>query len=373
VTEVKPRLTALRQIQSGEEVIQLAIRIGLLAFLVYWSFVLVRPFIPILVWSVVLAVALYPFFTWLSTHLGDRPRTAATLITFGSLAIVIGPAAWLGIDLIDGLRSISEQLGAGTLSVPSPPPGVRNWPLVGERLHEFWSEASTNLAAAFRELAPHLKPVAGMVLALAGSASIGTLKFVASVILAGFLFPSGPRLVAAGKDILARIVPQRSDEFVALAGATIRTISQGVIGIAIVQSLLIGIGLKLLGVPGAGVLAFVVLILGILQIGSAIVILPVIIWLWVVKDFSIALLATIYLAVAGLADNAVKPMLMGRGLSTPMPVIFIGLLGGTLAHGIVGLFVGPIILAVAWELMMAWIRDDRANPKLPDARPTAEN
>jgi predicted PurR-regulated permease PerM len=118
---VNPGLKALRQIQAREEIIQLAIRIGLLALLVYWSFVLVRPFVPILVWSVVLAVALYPFFTWLSKHLGDRPRTAAILITLVNLSIVLGPVAWLGIGLIDGLRSISEQLGAGSLSIPSPP------------------------------------------------------------------------------------------------------------------------------------------------------------------------------------------------------------------------------------------------------------
>src|SRR3981189_2945619 len=176
-----PRI--FRQNMSGDEIIQLAVRLGLLALLVYWSFVLVRPFIPILVWSVVLAVALYPFFTWLSRHLGNRPRIAAILITLVNLSIVIGPVAWLGIGLIDGLRSISEQLGAGSLSIPSSPPGIRNWPLVGERISAFWDEASTNLKAAFRELAPHLKPLAGIALALAGSASVGTLKFVASVVL----------------------------------------------------------------------------------------------------------------------------------------------------------------------------------------------
>jgi predicted PurR-regulated permease PerM len=364
---VNKRLSAFPRIETGEDVIRLVIRIGLLAFLIYWSFVLVRPFIPILVWSAVLTVALYPFYTWLSRHLGDRPRTAAILITLVNLSIVIGPVAWLGVGLIESLRNMSEQLGAGNLSIPLPPPGIKTWPLVGERIDEIWNQASTNLKAAFKDLAPHLKPLAGTVLALAGSASVGTLKFVVSVLLAGFLFPSGLRLVAASREILARVVPQQSEEFVALAGATIRTISQGVIGIAIVQSLFIGIGLKLVGVPSAAVLAFAVLVLGILQIGSTIVLLPVIIWIWTTKDFAIALPATIYLVVVGIADNAVKPILMGRGLTTPMPVILIGLLGGTLAHGIVGLFVGPIILAVAWELMMAWIRDEPAGPP-PEAK-----
>jgi predicted PurR-regulated permease PerM len=352
-------LRAFRQIRSGEDVIRLAVRLGLLAFLVYWSFILVRPFVPILAWSAVLAVALYPAFDWLSSHLGGRPKLAATVVTALCLAIIIGPVAWLGVGLIDSLTEISEQFGNGRLVVPSPPAGLGNWPIVGQPLHELWSKASTNLEAAFRQLAPYLKPVAGYLLAFAGGLGIGTLKFLLSVVLAGFLFPSGPRLVSASKGFLSHVVAQRSEDFLALAGATIRSISQGVIGIAIFQALLIGLGLKLAGVPHASVLSFAVLIFGILQIGSLIVLLPVIIWIWSAKDFAIALPITIFLALAGISDNVLKPLLMGRGLATPMPVIFIGLIGGTLAHGIVGLFVGPIILAVAWELMMAWIREDQ--------------
>jgi predicted PurR-regulated permease PerM len=161
--------------------------------------------------------------------------------------------------------------------------------------------------------------------------------------------------------MLTRIVPQQSADFLALAGATIRTVAQGVIGIAVLQSLLAGIGLKIAGVPHAGVLAFAVLVLGIVQIGSAPILLPVVIWVWTAKDVGSAVLITIYLVLVGLSDNALKPLLVGRGLSTPVLVIFIGVLGGTLAHGIVGLFVGPIILAVAWELLMAWSRSDPAD------------
>jgi predicted PurR-regulated permease PerM len=208
--------------------------------------------------------------------------------------------------------------------------------------------------------------LAGPVLAFAGSAGVGTLKFILSVALSGFLFIYGPRMVEAIKRIQSRIVTHRCEDFVALAGLTIRTVAQGVIGVAVLQSLLAGIGLKLAGVPHAGLLAFAVLVLAILQIGSAIVIFPVIIWIWATKDVAVALPLTIYLAIVGLADNVLKPILMGRGLNTPMLVIFIGVLGGMIAHGIVGLFVGPIILAVAWELMMAWIREERVEAASPD-------
>jgi predicted PurR-regulated permease PerM len=352
-------LRVLRQSRSGDEILLLVVRLALLAFLLYWSFVLVRPFIPMLAWSMVLTVALYPPYHWLAVHLGDRPRLAAVTITIISLLIIVGPVAWLGVGLIDGLQDFAGQLGAGTLAIPSPPDGVKQWPIVGIRLFGLWEQASRNLGAALREMAPHLKPLAGPILAFAGGAGIGTLKFILSVALSGFLFIYGPGLVNAIRRIQTRVVTQRNEDFVALAGLTIRTVSQGVIGVAILQSLLAGIGLKVAGVPHAGVLAFAVLVLAILQIGSAIVLLPVIIWIWATKDFAVALPLTVYLLVVGLADNILKPMLMGRGLNTPMLVIFIGVLGGMIAHGIVGLFVGPIILAVAWQLMMVWIQEER--------------
>jgi predicted PurR-regulated permease PerM len=355
----------LQQGRSGDDVIQIAIRLGLLAFFIYWSFVLLRPFIPVLAWAVVLAVALNPAFDWLSAHLGHRPRVAALLITIVVLAVFLGPATWLGIGLVDGLRNISDQLTSGDVAIPSPPDSVRDWPLIGAPLHDVWKKASENLAAAFREVAPHLKPLAGPILAIAGSAGTGALKFLASVVIAGFLLPPGPRMVASVRTMLTRIVPQRSADFLALAGATIRTVAQGVIGVAVLQSLLAGIVLKIAGVPHAGVLAFAVLVLGIVQIGSAPILLPVIIWVWTAKDVGSAVLITIYLVLVGLSDNALKPLLMGRGLSTPVLVIFMGVLGGTLAHGIVGLFVGPIILAVAWELLMAWSRDDPGGAVTP--------
>jgi predicted PurR-regulated permease PerM len=362
------RSTESRPGRSGDQVIQLAIRLGLLALLIYWSFVLLEPFIPILVWSGVLTVALYPAFDWLSAHLGDRPRIAAVIITLVVLSVFLGPATWLGFGLVDGLSSLTDQLTSGDLVIPAPPDSIRDWPLIGATLHEFWQTASVSLEAAFRALGPYLKPLAVPILTIAGSAGTGTLKFLVSVIITGFLLPSGPQFATKIRNLLARIVPRRSADFLALAGATIRTVAQGVIGIAVMQALFAGIVLKVAGVPHAGVLAFAVLVLGIIQIGATPILIPVAIWIWSVKDIGTAVLITIFLVLVGISDNVLKPLLMGRGLSTPILVIFLGVLGGTLAHGIVGLFVGPIVLAVVWELLMAWSRDERADAVLVEAQ-----
>jgi predicted PurR-regulated permease PerM len=199
-------------------------------------------------------------------------------------------------------------------------------------------------------------------LGFAGNAGVGTVKFLLSVAVAGVLFPYGPQLVAAGRSFLSRIVPDQSEHFLDLAGATIRAVAQGVIGVAIIQALLAGIGFKLAVIASAGLLAFVVLLLSIVQIGGTIVILPVIIWIWTDKEFPIALLLTVFFVIVSVLDNILKPLVMGRGLTTPALVILIGVIGGTLFHGIIGLFIGPIILSVVWELTVAWIRAERAVP-----------
>src|SRR3954452_14343833 len=355
-------LKTFRQLISGDEIIQLVIRLGLLALLVLWTYVLIRPFVPILAWSVVFAVALNPAFRWLAKLLGGRPKVAATILTGISLATIIGPAAWLGLGAVDGIKDFAGQLTAGEVLVPSPPAAIKSWPLVGPQLFELWDQASTNLRSALRAVAPYLKPFAAPLLGLAGDAGVGTIKFLFSVVVAGFIFPYGTQLVSAGRGFLSRIVPEQSEHFPDLAGATIRAVSQGVIGVAIIQSLLAGVGFKLAGIPIAGLLALLVLLLSIVQIGAAVIMLPVIVWIWTDKDLTTALLLTLFLGLVTILDNVLKPLVMGRGLTTPTLVILVGVIGGTLAHGIVGLFVGPIILSVAWELTVAWIRTARSDP-----------
>jgi predicted PurR-regulated permease PerM len=354
-------LKTLRQLLTGEEMIQLVIRLGLLALLIVWTFILIRPFVPILAWAIVLAVALNPVFSWLAKLLGGSPRLAAIILTLINLAIVIGPATWLGLGAVEGIKAIAGQLDTGEFVAP-PPMVIKTWPLIGPQLYELWDQASTNIRVVLQELVPYLKPLASTMLGFAGDAGLGTLMFLVSVAVAGFLFPYGAQLVAAVRGFLSRIVPEQSEHFLDLAGATIRAVSQGVIGVAVIQALLAGIGFRLAGIPGAGLLAFAVMLFAIVQIGAAIVLLPVIIWIWTAKDFTTALLLTVFLAIVGVLDNILKPLVMGRGLTTPTLVILIGVIGGTLAHGIVGLFIGPVILSVAWELTVAWIRTDRADP-----------
>jgi predicted PurR-regulated permease PerM len=187
--------------------------------------------------------------------------------------------------------------------------------------------------------------------------SINLLKFIIAVVVSGFLFIPGPSLIHSIKNVLTRVAASRGEEFVDLAGATIRNVSRGIIGIAILQALLAGIGLLFAGVPAAGLFSFLVLVFGIIQVGPSVVLLPLIVWSWFAMDVTTAALFTVYMVPVNLLDNILRP-LVAKGLSTPMPVILIGVLGGTLVHGMIGLFVGPIVLSIAWQLLVVWMRDE---------------
>ena len=337
--------------------IELAVRLSVLGLLLYWSFILVRPFITIAIWSVVLTVALYPAYDGLVSWLGGRRRLAAILLTVLSLLVVIGPETWLVVGLIDSLRSLSERLDLSVLALPPPPGSIKDWPLVGEQVYQFWNLASTNVQAAFSKVTPLLKPLGGSLLQIAAEAGGGAVKLLIAIIVSGFLFSPAPQLLDAVRGFSRRLASERGEEFVQIAGATIRAVSRGVIGISALQALLAGLGLMVAGVPGTSLITSAVLILGIIQIGPSIVLIPLIIWSWTAMETTTALVFTAYMIPVNLLDNILRPLVMGRGLETPTLVILIGVIGGTISYGVTGLFLGPIILAVIWELLVAWIRE----------------
>jgi predicted PurR-regulated permease PerM len=214
------------------------------------------------------------------------------------------------------------------------------------------------LKAALTQIGPELKPVGTALLGYAGSAGIGTLQFIAAVAVSGFLLLPGPSMVNSARMIFRRIAGRRGDEFVSLAGATVRSLARGVIGVSVLQALLVGIGLMVAGVPAAGLFSFLVLILGIVQIGPLIVTGPLVIWSWTTMDLGGALIFSAYMLPVTLLDNFLRPFVMAHGLKTPMLIILVGVIGGVLTHGVIGLFIGPLVLAIAWELLMAWAQEE---------------
>ena len=338
-------------------IVELALRLGLLVFLLYLAIVLLQPFLEVAIWSIVIAVALYPPYEHLVAWLGGRRRLAAALITIATLLVIIGPATWLALGLIDSLRAISSDLDFSALALPAPPASIKTWPLIGETIYQFWDLAATNMREFVAKIAPHLAPLGSILLGIAAGTGTGMIKFFAAIIVAGFLFAPAPGLVETVRAFARRLLSERGEEFVALGGATIRAVSRGVIGVAVLQALLVGIGLIVAGVPGASLLTSAVLILGIIQIGPSLVVVPLVIWSWFSMETWAAVVFTAYMVPVNLIDNVLKPIVMGHGLQTPMLVILVGVIGSTLAYGITGLFLGPIVLAVIWELLATWVKE----------------
>jgi predicted PurR-regulated permease PerM len=353
---VEPRSTPLDV--SDDTLVVLAIRLVCLGLLGYWTLIIIRPLLAILVWSAIIAVALYPVFYWLSSKLYGYRVVAACAITVLSLLLMLGPATWLGLSLADSVRVLITRLGEGTIALPPPPEAIKHWPLIGNKAYETWDLASTNLRALLAQAVPYLKPVGGTLLGVAGSFGINLLKFIAATIISGFLFIPGPALVESIKNVLRHLAGARGAMFVDMAGATVRTISRGIIGVAVLQALLAGIGLIIAGVPAPGLISFLVLLLGIIQIGPSIILVPLVIWSWFAMDATSAALFSLYMIPVNLLDNVLRPLVMAKGLDTPMWIILLGVFGGTIVHGMIGLFVGPVVLSIAWQLIVLWTRNE---------------
>ncbi len=333
----------------------IAIRLALAAIVIYWSFSLLRPFIPILIWSAILSVAMHPVYLWLTRTLGGRGSLAALLLTTVTLLVILVPLGVLGSSLVKNLSQIATGILEGEITVPPPPPFVYDLPLIGNRIAGFWETASVELGETLKTIEPQLNQMARKLLGLVGNIGLGVLQFTAAIIIAAFIHGRAAVIHAALQTMAERAAPQLGEGFLDLAGGTVRSVARGVVGISLVQAILFGIGALAAGIPFTGVWTFFVLILAIIQVGPAVVIVPVIIFGWMTMDTASAVILTAYMIPVTLFDNVMKPIIMGRGLPVPMLVIFIGVIGGTLAHGLIGVFVGPIVLAFGYELARAWI------------------
>lgn len=342
--------------------IDLVIRLVLLGTLVFWSVTLVAPFVLVVLWSAVLTVALYPVFAWLSRRLGDRPSLAAALITLAGLAIVVTPTAMVVSLAAEDVERLRGHYDAGTLRIPPPPDAIRSLPIVGDDIWALWTEASGNLEDFIVEHADRLRAVGQALIGQGASVTVAVLQFTASIIIAGFLFRPAPTIVGAIDAFAHRVLSERGEAMIALAGATIRNVSRGVIGVSLLQAALAAAGMLIAGVPGVAPISALVLMMGILNLGATLPIVAVAVWGWWLMDPLPALVFTAYMVPVSLMDNVLKPIIMAKGLGVPMLVVFLGVVAGAMEHGLIGLFLGPIVLAVFWVLLVEWVRGSNTRP-----------
>jgi len=351
------------------------IRFGLIALLAVLCFQIFKPFMNLLVWALILAITLYPLQVRLRGKVFAGDGRTATLIIVLVIAVVLVPTYLLGLALIESVEHAMAIAKSGEFHIPPPPEAVASWPLVGQRLHDFWTLAATDATGLVQKLGPQIKTASVAALGAMGGVGVGLLIFVGALIIAGIIMAYGELGTRSAVQIATRISgPERGPRIVALCTATVRAVAQGVVGIAFIQMLLIGIAFVIKGVPGAGLLALAILLLGIMQLPATLITVPVIIYVFASEGATAATIAfSIYVFIAGLADNVLKPLLLGRGVDVPMPVVLIGALGGMVTGGVIGLFIGPIVLSVGYQLFWQWVDEGPPRLEVVDAGVEAES
>ena len=318
------------------------------------------PFLPLAIWALIFAVTLYPLHLRIAAHLGGRSGLTATLLVLIGIAVFVAPIALLMSSLGDSIQTLIEAVQQNTLRIPAPPEAVAAWPIIGGKLHALWSQAHDDLPALVQSMQPKIGDLARTALGFVTSIVGGLLAFLAALVLAGIFMAYGESGAGACLSVFQRLAgEQRGARLARLSTATIRAVAQGVVGVALIQAILVGLALLIAGVPWAGALAAIVLVLGIAQVPAVIVTLPAIAWIWSRGGGGTgeAIIYTVLLLVSGMADNVLKPLMLGRGVDVPMPVILVGALGGMATGGIIGMFVGATLLALAWQVVTGWVEE----------------
>ncbi len=339
------------------------IQIAALVVLVSYCVVIVGPFAALVIWGVVTAVAIYPVHLKLSALLGGRQKLAATLLVIAGLVLVLFPG-WLMVkSTIMSIMGFAADVEAGTFVIPLPADAVADWPLIGERLHAAWTSAAHNVERTLTEFQPQLRQVGEWLLRKVGSMLSGMLQIAASTIIAGVALMFAKSGHGLSCSVAEKIVPGRGRKLTDLSIATIRSVTNGVLGVAMIQAVLLGIGFAVMGVPHPGLLAAIVLITAIIQIPALLIVLPIVIWVFSVAAPVPATIFAVYCLVAAASDNVLKPILLGRGVDLPALVVLIGAIGGMIAYGIIGLFLGAVILGLGYSIASAWLQSpDAAAP-----------
>ncbi|HEY1468538.1 MAG TPA: AI-2E family transporter [Candidatus Acidoferrum sp.] len=341
-----------------DQAVEASIHIGLLVLLAVACLGILAPFLVIIAWGAIIAVAAYPAERKLEKALGGRRAWSSVMLTLVILAFLIVPMLLLAGTLVDGVRSVAIQAKDGTLNIPPPPETVQKWPVVGVPLANAWSMAATNLSSALRSFAPQMKVVVQRLLSASAGISLTVLQFALSIVVAGFILANAEAAAGAVRSLANRIFGENGPDFERLVESTIRSVTTGIFGVALIQAVLAGLGFLFVGLPGAGLWAVLFLIAAILQVG-VLVLIPAVIYAFTVVKTTSAVIFLVWCLLVGLLDNVLKPILLGRGAAVPMVVVFLGAIGGFIGMGMIGLFIGAIVLSVGYKLFLAWLEQGR--------------
>ena len=343
---------------SFEKIVDTIIRLGVLAVLLMWCFDILKPFVLILVWAVVIAIAIYPVHVFFEKIFRGRKILAVIVLTLVMLSFIIIPSGLIIYSLYEGVNHFRDAFNNGEHLIPPPGGTTANWPVITKPIVEIWQLASDNLQDAVVKYSEQIKEYGAILLIALAGFSKGILSFIVSIIIAGVLLVYADSSVVVTHKIFGKLVGKDSENFATITVLTIRNVDKGILGVAFIQTAMIGVGFFIAGVPFAGLWTILCLILAIVQIGVGPIAIPVVIYMFSVSDTTTAVILAIWIGITFVSDNVLKPILLGRNAPAPMLVIFLGAIGGFLYNGFIGLFLGAIILTIGYKLFMTWLETD---------------
>lgn len=339
--------------------IDIAFRLAFLGLVAVWCFLIFKPFVLILTWSVIISVALYPLYRRVLKLMRGKKILAALLIVLVGIILIVLPSYRFVGSIIENGKQLMSKVDEGTLRIEQPDPGVRDWPLIGSTVYSTWLAASQNLEQVIVEHRDTVGKVAGWLLrALAGMGKDIFLSVI-SFLLAGLLLVQSDSAYKGVEAFFDRIIGRKGTMYGARARDTMRSVIKGVIFIAVIQAVLAWIGFAVVELPAAGIWAVVVLLCAIIQLPVLIVLIPLAIYVFSYAPTTWAIVFAVWCAIVAASDAIIKPFLLGKGLDTPMLVILVGALGGMVLHGILGLFIGAVVLALGYDLYKLWLHEWR--------------
>ena len=337
------------------QAVEAAIKIAVIFFLVSWCYQILTPFIAPLIWALIIAIACKPLSDYLEEKLTLSRRTAALTVTLSLLTLLITPTVLLSSSTLDSLKQVSTTIESGEFTLDPPQEEIKEWPLIGTDIYDLWTEAATNAEDTIREYQPEIKSAVTYILKRLAIFGGSILLFILAILISGFILLKSDNAEVFMRRLGQRLAGEKGEQFVDVASVTIRNVTRGILGVAIIQSLLAALGLYLMDIPMVGLFALGVLAFAIVQLPTAIILIPVSIYAFTMTDTLIAVLFLLWNLVVGLLDNILKPLLMGKGASVPTLVIFLGAIGGFISMGLIGLFVGAVIVVLGYEMFLTWL------------------
>jgi predicted PurR-regulated permease PerM len=339
-----------------EKIADIIIRLGVLFLLIGWCYDILKPFVLIIIWAVVIAVAFSPIYESVVKLFRGKKVLATIFLSVILLCILVVPSILISQAMYTEINHFSQSFQSGEHLIPPPGESTKNWPSITKPILDIWTTASQDISKVVIKYSDQIKVVGEWILLTLAGAAKGILQFIFSIIIAMGLLLYSNSLTTVSKNIFIKLIGSNGEHYAMVTVATIRNVVKGFLGVALIQSLMVGIGFFLADVPFAGIFTVICLILATIQIGIGPIAIPVTIYMFSATDTTTATLLAIWMGITMISDNILKPLFLGRGNPpAPMLVIFLGAIGGFLYNGFIGLFLGAVILTLGYKFFLSWI------------------